>query len=119
MAAGNAIASGSVILTANADQMANGLLRSQQQVIDWGNKTANDAAKASANIGKEVEHGFEHTQSKLNKAFGKFAKHEGGFLGMVGGGLLGDLGLGSGAALITGAVLGAQQLGKLIDEISG
>lgn len=119
MAAGQAIASGAVILTANADGLAQGLQRSQASVIDWGNRTANDAAKASAKIGGQVEQSFEHTQSKLNKAFGKFAKHEGGFLGAIGGGVVADLGMTTAAASIAGIVLAMQQIGKLTDEAGG
>lgn len=116
MAAGNAIASGAVILTAQADGLVNGLQKSQAQVTDWGNKTANEAAKASDKIGHEVEQSFHKTESKMGKAFGKLAKH-GGFLGTLGGGLVQDFGFGAGAIGAAAVIIAVNQISKLLDDV--
>lgn len=66
----------------------------------------------------EAGFAFEHTQSKLNKAFGKYAKKEGGFLGMLGGSAISDLGLGSTAAIVAGITIGVVQLrNALLDTL--
>lgn len=90
----NALASGSVVLTANADQMVKGLKEAE--------------AKA--------EQSFHKTESKLNKASQKFMKKEGGFLGAVGGGLAADFGFGGAAMGVTAVILGAQQVVHVLGD---
>ena len=93
----NALASGSIVLTANADQMTKGL----------------------ADAEKKAEQSFHKTEQKLNKASQKFLKHEGGFLGMVGGGLVSDLGIAAPIAGLIGVGLAAKQIGGVIGEWGG
>lgn len=99
-----AIASGAAILTANADGLTNGLKKSTADVEQFGKKT---------------ELTFEKTQHKIDKAFAKYAKKEGGFLGTIGSGILGDLGLGAPAALIGGTFIALKQIAHIVDDMGG
>lgn len=103
-----AIGKAALILTTDSAQAKAGL----SQFSDFARST-------SQRVEGEFAHGFSKTQKTANKAFAKFAKKEGGFLGAIGGGVIGDFGLGSTAAILTGIILGAKQLVHVIDGVTG
>ena len=110
-------------LTSNSGGSDAGAIRAGRAFVSLGLKQEldpglNDAKRKLENFNDSGERSFHKTESKLNKAFAKFTK-QGGLLGSLGGGVLGDFGLGGTAAIVTGLILGAQQLAKIWIETSG